>query len=94
MSGTSVNYDINKNGINTFYSPTCLGQETAKALLSLSQDVACPLVYQTWQRLHTVPLIAERQAGKLSMPIFVVFGLTQSRIEPESTALVADALST
>ena len=61
---------------------------------SLSQDVACPLVYQTWQRLHTVPLIAERQAGKLSMPIFVVFGLTQSRIEPESAALVADALST
>ena len=28
------------------------------------------------------------------MPIFVVFGLTQSRIELESTALVADALST
>ena len=28
------------------------------------------------------------------MPIFVVFGLTQSWIEPESTALVADALST
>ena len=28
------------------------------------------------------------------MPIFVVFGLTQSRIEPESTAFVADALST
>ena len=61
---------------------------------SLSQDVACPLVYQTWQRRHTVPLIAERQAGKLSMPIFVVFDLTQSRIESESTALVADALST
>ena len=28
------------------------------------------------------------------MPIVVVFGLTQSRIKPESTALVADALST
>ena len=61
---------------------------------SLSQDVACPPVYQTRQRLHSVPLTAERQAGKLSMPIFVVFGLIQLGIEPESTASVADALST
>ena len=38
-------------------------------------------------------LIAQRQAGKLRIPIFIVFGLTRPEIEPESTAPVADALS-
>ena len=32
---------------------------------SSSQAATCPPVYHTWRRLHTVPLIAERQAGKL-----------------------------
>ena len=54
----------------------------------------CPSVYHTRQRLHTVPFIAERQARKLWIPIFIVFGLTLPGIEPESTASVADALST
>ena len=30
-------------------------------------------------------LIAERQAGKLEIPIFIVFGLTQPGIEPKFT---------
>ena len=50
-------------------------------------------VYQTRRRLHTVPLIAERQAGKLWIPSFIVFGLTRPGIELESPAAVADALS-
>ena len=33
--------------------------------LFLSQATTYPLVYHTQWRLHTVPLIAERQAGKL-----------------------------
>ena len=45
-------------------------------------------------RVHTVPLIAERQAGKLCTPIFMVFGLTRLGIEPESTVSVENALST
>ena len=61
---------------------------------SSSQAATCPPVYHTRRRLHTIPLIAERQAGKLWIPIFIVFGLTRPRIEPESTASVADALST
>ena len=61
---------------------------------SLSQAATCPSVYHTRWRLHTVPLIAERQAGKLRIPIFIVFGLTRPGIEPESTASVADALFT
>ena len=61
---------------------------------SSSQAAACPPVYHTRWRLHTVPLIAERQAGKLWIPIFIVFGLTRPGIEPESAASVADALST
>ena len=32
---------------------------------SSSQDATCPSVYHTRWKLHTVPLIAERQAGKL-----------------------------
>ena len=32
---------------------------------SSSQAATCPSVYHTRRRLHTVPLIAERQAGKL-----------------------------
>ena len=61
---------------------------------SSSQAATCPFVYHTRWRLHSVPLIAERQAGKLLIPIFIVFGLTRPGIEPESTASVADALST
>ena len=61
---------------------------------SSSQAATCPPVYHTRRRLHTVPLIAERQAGKLWIPIFIVFGLTRPGIEPESTVSVADALST
>ena len=61
---------------------------------SSSQAATCPPVYHTRRRLHTVPLIAERQAGKLWIPIFIVFGLTRLGIEPESTASVADTLST
>ena len=61
---------------------------------SSSQAATCPPVYHTRRRLHTVPLIAERQAGKLWIPLFIVFGLTRPGIEPESTASVADALST
>ena len=59
-----------------------------------SQAATCPPVYHTRRRLHTVPLIAESQAGKLWIPIFIVFGLTRPGIEPESTVSVADALST
>ena len=32
---------------------------------SLSQAATCPLVYHTRQWFHSVPLIAEHQAGKL-----------------------------
>ena len=76
----------------TFYSPSCLGQETVKGPFGLR--VKLPPVYHSRRRLHTLPLIAERQAGKLRIPIFIVFGLTRPGIEPESTAAVADALST
>ena len=61
---------------------------------SSSQAATCPSVYHTRWRLHIVPLIAERQAGKLWIPIFIVFGLTQPGIKPVSTVSVADALST
>ena len=78
-----------------FYSPSCFGQETAKGPFGLRVKLPpAPPVYRTRRRLHTVPLIAERQAGKLWIPIFIVFGLTRPGIERESFASVADALST
>ena len=61
---------------------------------SSSQAATCPPVYHTRRRLHTVLLIAERQAGKLRIPLFTVLGLTRTRIELELTASVAHALST
>ena len=60
---------------------------------SSSQAATFPPVYHTRWRLHTGPLIAEHKVGKLGIPIFTVFGLTRSEIEPESTVSVADALS-
>ena len=68
--------------------------DSERTFRSSSQAATCPPVYHTRRRLHTVPLIAERQAGKLWIPIFIVFGLTRPGIEPESTVSVADALST
>ena len=76
----------------TFYSGSCLGKEKAKGPFGLW--VKLPHVYHAGRRFHTVPLIAKRQAGKLWIPIFIVFGMSQSRIEPKFTASVADALST
>ena len=61
---------------------------------SSSQAATCPPIYHTQKRLYTVPLIAERQAGKQLIPIFIVFVLTRPRIEPESIESVADAPST
>ena len=57
---------------------------------SSSQAATCPPVYHTRRRLLTVPLIAERQAGKLWMPSFIIFGLPRHGIEPKSTVSVAD----
>ena len=47
----------------TFYSPTCLGQETAKGPFGIR--VKLPPVFHTRRKLQSVPLIAEHQAGKL-----------------------------
>ena len=73
----------------TFDSPSCLVQGTAKGPFDL--QVKLPPVYHTRRRLHTVPLIAERQAGKLWI---LFFDLTRLGIKPGSTVSVADALST
>ena len=58
---------------------------------SLSQAATCT---PARRRLHAVPLLAERQAGTLWIPIFIVFGLTWSGVEPESTVSAADNLIT
>ena len=68
--------------------------DSERTFRSSSQAATCPPVYHSRRRLHTFPLIAERQAGKLRIPIFIVFGMTRPGIEPKSTASVADALTT
>ena len=52
-----------------FYSLSCLGQETAKEPFDLRVNL--PPVYHTRWRFHIVPLIAERQAGKLQNTNFI-----------------------
>ena len=39
--------------------------DSERTFQSSSQAATCPPVYHTRRRLHTVPLFAERQAGKL-----------------------------
>ena len=43
------------------------------------------MVYHTWQRLHTVPYIAERQARKLRIPISRG-GVEDTRLEAKAQA--------
>ena len=38
--------------------------------------------------------VAERQAGELQIPIFIIFCLTPPEIDPEYTVSLADALFT
>ena len=57
------------------------------------QAATYPPVHHTRWSLHTIPLIAECQAGNLWRPIFIVFGLIRPGVEPESTVSAADALS-
>ena len=53
------------------YSPSYIGQETMKRTCGLRVKLLTrPTVYNTRWRLHTARFNAERQAGKLCMPIF------------------------
>ena len=79
----------------TFYSPSCLGRETAKGPFRSSSLKLPPAHLSTTHGGgFTLPLDAERQAGKLWRPIFKLYGLTRPEIESEATASVAYALST
>ena len=81
--------------IITVYSPSSLDHETAKGPFGLR--IKLPPTHMSTIRGRGVTLclfIAERQAGKLRIPIFIVLGLTCPEIEPESTVLAADAPST
>ena len=65
---SAVHFNIFKFSVAiviTFYLPNCLGRDSEGTFRSSCQDATCPPVYHTWWRLHTVPLFAERQAGKL-----------------------------
>ena len=55
----------------------------------------CTCLPQTVEglRLHTAPFDAECQAGKLWIPSFIVFGLSQSGIKSKSTISVGDTPS-
>ena len=60
---TKLPYNCNCNHI-LFTKLPWLG-DSEMTFRSSSQAATCPSVYHTRWRLHTVPLIAERQAGKL-----------------------------
>ena len=73
----------------TFYSQTCLGQETAKGPFDLRVKLPPARLSTTHDGGFTY--IAQRKAEKLWIPIFKVFGLTRPGIEHEFTVSV-DAL--
>ena len=78
-----------------FYSPSCVGQEIAKGPRGFWVKMPPAQLSTTHGGDFTLSLfIAERQAGELRTPSFIVFGLTRPEIEPDSLASVADALST
>ena len=60
---------------------------------SSSQAATSAPVYYTRCRLHTVPFKAEHQAGRLLIPIYLVFDLIRPGIELGSTVLVAHAIN-
>ena len=75
----------------SFYLPSCLGKEKWRDLTVFESSCHLPTcLLQRRGRLHTVPSIAEGPAGKLWMPLFIVFGLTRLGIKPESTTFEAD----
>ena len=79
----------------TFYSLSCLDRETAKGPCGLGVKLPPAHLFTTHGGGFTLSLcITERQAGKLLIPIFIVFGLTRPRIEPESTVSVTNPLPT
>ena len=59
-----------------------------------SQVATSLLVYHKRWKLHFVFFNAERQTGKLQMPIFITFDLVGSRIESRSIVSVAGVRAT
>ena len=93
----SILKNLNANYRNCnyiFFTKLHWSGDSKGTLRSSSQAATCPPVYPSRWRLHTVPLIAERQARMLWIPIFIVFGLTRSGMARESTVSVANTLST
>ena len=78
----------------TFYSPSCLGQETAKGPFGLRVKLPTAHLSTTHGGGFTLSLLVLNVKQESWEYQFLVFGLTQPGIEPESTARVADALST
>ena len=57
-------------------------------------QVPTSLLYTVAEASHRLFLLLKRQAGKLCLPIFMVFGLIRPGIEHESTVSEANGLST
>ena len=74
------------------YSPSCLGQETAKEPFGLpSQATTCPP--HTPEASHYLFSLLNAKQGSCEYK-FLVFGLIQLENESESTVSLAEALST
>ena len=75
----------------TFYSPSCIGQETAKGPFGFQVKRPPAHLSTTHDGGFTLSLLlfVERQAGKQWTLIFIAFGLIQQGIKLESNALVA-----
>ena len=66
-------YNLNCNCDYIFIHRVAYARTQQSTFRSLSQAATYSLVYHTRWKLHTVPYNAERQAGKLWIPIFSVW---------------------
>ena len=79
----------------TFYSLSCLGQETANEPFDLRDKLPLAHLSTTHVGGFTLSLwLLNVKQGSCEYLVFIVFGLTRLGIEPESTTSVADAIST
>ena len=65
MARTELVYTVIVLVITFYFTKLSWPGDSEGTFWSSSQAATCPPVYHIRRRLHTVPLIAERQAGKL-----------------------------
>ena len=76
----------------TFYSPSCLGQGTAKGPFGLRFKLSPAHLSTTHREGFTLSLLKLNVKQGSRENLFIVFGDTRPGIEPTSAILIAEAI--